>query len=145
MTPPKFRLACCLCEKNIPLTQDVFALDAEWQRRFPAMRGILACQRCATGTYWCCTTRDGQFEDGHIAAPDDRADIDAWSHILLRGTHKAMVLRYPRAGMRQGAEEYVRHTAERDGVNPEVAARLRTVLASRAARPVAKFGRTVAK
>ncbi|MEV4892781.1 hypothetical protein AB0K48_25710 [Nonomuraea sp. NPDC055795] len=45
----KFRLACCLCGKCIPLACDVYTLDAEWQRRFPQLIGTLACA-CAVST-----------------------------------------------------------------------------------------------
>jgi len=46
MSRPRFRIACCLCGQPIPLQRDVYALDAEWQRRFPRMVGTLACGRC---------------------------------------------------------------------------------------------------
>lgn len=59
MLRPKFRITCCLCGKAVPLASDVFALDAEWQRRFQQMRGTLACSRCATGTEWTCQYPNG--------------------------------------------------------------------------------------
>ncbi|MFI1583792.1 ATP-binding cassette domain-containing protein [Embleya sp. NPDC020630] len=63
----RFRLACCLCRKPIPLSTDVYALDAEWQRRYPHMRGILACRRCALSTGWSsCEVAAGVCADGHI-------------------------------------------------------------------------------
>lgn len=52
MSAVNFRIACCKCGKPIPLTQNVYALDGEWQRRFPTMRGTLAYQRCALRTTW---------------------------------------------------------------------------------------------
>lgn len=51
MSRPSFRLASCLCRKPIPQAKGVYALDAERQRRFPDMLGILACDRCAVNTY----------------------------------------------------------------------------------------------
>ncbi|GHB03549.1 hypothetical protein GCM10010330_67250 [Streptomyces tendae] len=105
---PPFRLVCCLCGKNIPLARDVYALDPEWERRYPAMRGTLACSKCALSTSWSCTTRDGQFVDGHIPATQG-SDFDAWSHILGHGTHRAMVLSYPHSGLLQGAEGVPAH------------------------------------
>ena len=63
-----FRIRCCRCGKNIPLAQDIYELDAEWQRRFPDMVGTLACHPCALRTYWSCTDRNGSYVDGHIPA-----------------------------------------------------------------------------
>lgn len=72
---PDFRLACCMCRNPIPSHSDVYALDAEWQRRYPRMVGTLACQGCALGTHWSCRQRDGLTDDGltdvegHIPVP----------------------------------------------------------------------------
>ncbi|MFD9114644.1 hypothetical protein [Streptomyces bottropensis] len=124
-----FRISCCLCRKNIPLAGDVIALDAEWQRRYPDMHGTLACERCVIEYGWnCCTTTKGAFVDGHIAAPEDQVDVDSWSHHLERGTHRALVLAYPRSGLLQGAEPYLRWRAGHKGTAPEIAAMLRTVI-----------------
>ncbi|GAB2711708.1 hypothetical protein [Kitasatospora kifunensis] len=57
-----------------------------------------------------------------------RRDIDAWGHILGYGTHTAITMLYPRSPLLQGAEPYLRHTAHRRGVNPDVAAKLQDVL-----------------
>ncbi|MEV7160244.1 hypothetical protein AB0N77_37500 [Streptomyces misionensis] len=123
-----FRISCCLCRKNIPLAGDVIALDAEWQRRYPDMRGILACARCVSDYGWtCCTTTEGGFVDGHVAAPEDQADIDSWSHHLERGTHRALVQARPRAGLLQGAEAYLRSIAARN-TDSEYVVMLRAVI-----------------
>ena len=104
-----FRIKCCLCRKNVPLAGDVIALDSEWQRRHPGMRGTLACERCPIVRGWnCCTTTRGAFVDGHVAAPDGDNDIDSWSHLLGQGAHRAMVVAHPRSGLLQGAEPYLR-------------------------------------
>lgn len=123
--PIAFRIRCCLCRKNIPLRGDVVALDGEWQRRYPDILGTLACERCVIDRGWnCCTTVRGAFVDGHVAAPEGEVDVDSWSHQLERGTHRAMVVTYPRSGLLQGAESYVRWLAGDRYTLPEVAARL---------------------
>ncbi|MGQ4465243.1 hypothetical protein ACN6LC_004643 [Streptomyces violaceoruber] len=124
-----------MCGKNIPLARDVYALDPEWERRYPAMRGTLACSKCALSTSWSCTTRDGQFVDGHIPATQG-SDFDAWSHILGHGTHRAMVLSYPHSGLLQGAEGYLRTFAER--WNSRLAARVLAALGT----PVSSLARS---
>ncbi|MYU01464.1 MULTISPECIES: hypothetical protein [unclassified Streptomyces] len=48
--PAPFRLTCCRCRRLIPLAQDIYELDGEWQRRFPDMVGTLACHDCALRT-----------------------------------------------------------------------------------------------
>ncbi|WP_327359618.1 hypothetical protein [Streptomyces sp. NBC_01304] len=129
MAVPKFRITCALCRKPIPLSQDVHALDREWKRRFPALPGVLACERCATRTHWRCELPTGGFVDGHIpASVPDGADFDAWSHLLTPGTHKALVIKYPRSGLLQGAESYLRHVEARPYASPQFVARFRAVL-----------------
>jgi len=126
----KPHLTCCLCDKLIPQAQDVLALDGEWRRRYPSMRGILACG-CALRTEWSCLKPGGrEFVDGHIPAPADQQgqDFDSWSHILAEGTHRAMVMKYPRSGLLQGAEPYLRWSAARKGIDSKVAEQLRAVL-----------------
>jgi len=44
MPATRLRIACCLCRKPMPQAKDVYALDEEWQRRFPDMIGTLACE-----------------------------------------------------------------------------------------------------
>ncbi|MFJ2781528.1 hypothetical protein [Kitasatospora sp. NPDC087315] len=125
---PAFRIACCLCGKPIPLSQDIYELDAEWQRRYPKMRGNLADDNCALRTNtWVCVQRGGGYLEGHIPARISGQDIDSWSHVR-NGTHKTMVIRNPRSGLLQGAEEYLRHTAQRKGVDPGVAEQLGAAL-----------------
>ncbi|MFE2320463.1 hypothetical protein ACFXC8_46865, partial [Streptomyces sp. NPDC059441] len=105
------------------------ALDGEWQRRYPNMRGTLACERCVIDYGWnCCTTTEGGYVNGHVAAPDGEVDVDSWSHHLERGTHRALVQCHPRSGLLQGAEAYLRSVATRKGTDPEFAAMLRTVI-----------------
>ncbi|MFD9813299.1 hypothetical protein [Streptomyces sp. NPDC059080] len=124
-----FRIRCCLCRKNIPLAGDAIALDGEWQRRYPDMLGTLACERCVIDRGWnCCTTTQGGFVDGHVAAPEDQVDVDSWSHHLERGIHRAMVVAYPHSGLLQGAEPYLRWLAGDRYTLPEVAARLGAAL-----------------
>ncbi|WP_412075606.1 hypothetical protein ACLF6K_06730 [Streptomyces xanthophaeus] len=125
----KFRIKCCLCRKTVPPSQDAYALDEEWQRRFPDMYGTIACWTCAMGTYWTCTQEDGTFVEGHVAALA-APDIDAFNHVITWGTHVAMVLAYPRSGMLQGAEAYLRHKAEWMSTQREVARELRAVIAA---------------
>ncbi|WP_424862805.1 hypothetical protein [Streptomyces sp. MMS24-I29] len=127
----KFRIACCLCRKPIPLSQDIYALDQEWQRRFPAMRGVLACPACALHTPWKCEKPGSrEYVDGHIAVPgaDRTTDFDAWSHVRANGTHEAMVLAYPEAGLLQGAEAYLRDVAQHRRVSPDITRELRSAL-----------------
>ncbi|MDJ0385019.1 hypothetical protein [Streptomyces sp. G-G2] len=122
-----FRISCCLCRKNIPPTGDVFALDAEWQRRFPAMVGTLACRACAMGTTWRCTSRDDSFVDGHIPVAD-RPCFDAWNHLSSPGTHRGLVQEHPRSGLLQGAGPYLRWYAGHTGTEPDDAAAVRAAL-----------------
>jgi len=131
-----FRIRCCLCRKNIPLAGDVIALDGEWQRRYPDMHGTLACERCVIDRGWnCCTTAHGAFVDGHIAAPEDNVDVDSWSHHLERGTHRALAVAYPRSGLLQGAEPYLRWLAHHKHTRSDVAATLREALTEWEAQP----------
>jgi hypothetical protein len=125
--PVQFRIKCCLCRRNIPLAQDVYELDAEWQRRFPRIVGTLACDRCALRTPWTCQNPDGTYVGGHIPTAKIRC-VDAWSHILGNGTHRAMVMTNPRSALLQGAEPYLRSIATRPGVNPQIAASVRALL-----------------
>lgn len=122
-----FRISCCLCRKNIPLTGDVFALDAERQRRFPNMVGALACRNFALGTTWRCTSCDDSFADGHIPLAD-RPRFGAWNHLSYPGTHRGMVQEHPRSGLLQGADPYLRwYTGHKDS-DPHIAAGVRAAL-----------------
>lgn len=119
----KLRLTCCMCRKPIPLRSDAYALDSEWQRRYPDMVGALACPRCALETYWSCQGRGGRaYVDGHIPAiRDGRAirNCDAWDHVDPRyGTQAAMVRTHPWSGLLQGAEAYLRKTVARHRSRP---------------------------
>lgn len=85
--------------------------------------------RCVIDCGWnCCTTTRGGFVDGHVAAPEDQVDVDSWSHQLERGTHRALVVIHPGAGLLQGADPYLRWLAGSKRSLPEVATRLGTVL-----------------
>lgn len=70
----------------------------------------------------------------------DHRDHDSWSHVGPSGTHVALVIEYPESGLVQGAEEYLRHVAQRGGVDGEVAQRLRAVLEEWDARSVTPPG-----
>lgn len=140
MSRPKFRITCCLCGRSIPLASDAYDLDKEWQRRFPQMTGTLACG-CALDCSWQCHRPGGGYVEGHIRAVDSAGvvqpsarDFDSWCHIGRRGTHIAVVLNNPWSGLLQGAEEYLRYTAHRPNVLPDVAHRLRAVLGTWDAR-----------
>lgn len=139
MQRPKFRIACCLCRKPIPLSREIYLLDAEWQRRFPKMIGTLACGRCALRDHtWRCEKPGGGFVDGHIPAAHRGSDIDSWSHAGSPGTHVAMVLEYPEPALVQGAEEYLRHVARSPSAYGQMAKRIQLVLQewdARAATP----------
>lgn len=125
-----FTLRCCLCQKLIPARADAFLLDIEWQRRFPAMEGRLACFGCAVrDNYWKCLDED-VYSAGHIPALRDpgstRPDHDSWSHIVSEGPAHTMCIGYPDAAARQGAEEYLRHIWK----DPRTAAATRQRLSS---------------
>ncbi|MFI5670883.1 hypothetical protein [Streptomyces sp. NPDC051704] len=120
-----FRLNCCLCRHAIPFALDVFELDAEWQRRYPDMKGTIACRPCALRTSWRCTNREGSFVEEHI--PTDRR-FDAWSDTSPPGTQRGMVLAAPRSGLLQGAEPYLLWCAGHEDTPPEVAATLGAAL-----------------
>lgn len=126
---PRFSLACCLCEGAIGRRGDVFALDAEWQRRFPRMIGVIACQTCALRkNYWRCQVVGYDYVEGHIPVPGGRPDFDSWNHVQEFGTQIAVVHTYPESGLRQGAEEYLRYTARRRGLDTDVARRLQAAI-----------------
>ncbi|TQN31638.1 hypothetical protein FHX37_1554 [Haloactinospora alba] len=130
MPRPKIRLTCCLCGKPLGQRAEALPLDAEWQRRHPNMVGILAC-RCALREEWRCYRPDGRYVDGHIpSAVSPSPCLDSWDHIGDDHTLVAAVIRHPRSALEQGAEEYLRHTAHRPGVAPEVARELRAALAA---------------
>lgn len=136
--PAPFRLSCCLCRRPIPLSSDVYALDAEWQRRFPDMAGVLACGRCAAGPtyFWRCTTSSGEYVAGHraVADADEHEDFDSWCHVEAFGTHKALVLSYPESAVRQGAEQWLRQVLQRPRLDRDVVERIRQALADRDAQ-----------
>ncbi|MGW5877365.1 hypothetical protein ACWFMI_12550 [Nocardiopsis terrae] len=143
MKRPKIRPTCCLCGRTLPQRADVYVLDAEWQRRHPDMVGILAC-RCAITQrwFWRCDGGGPRYVAGHIpAASDGPRCIDSWSHISVRGTPVYAVTSYPFSALQQGAEEYLRHTAHRRGVNAGVARELQEALAEWDARDSLTNGR----
>ncbi|MEV0733403.1 hypothetical protein [Polymorphospora sp. NPDC050346] len=132
MRRPNFRIACCLCGKPVPLSSDAYLLDEEWQRRYPRMVGTLACGHCTVSDdyYWTCRTSGDAFVDGHRPSVRHPAGNchDSWNHIQAHGTHVAMVMSSPWSGLLQGAEEYLRHTSRRPGLNRDVARDLRAVI-----------------
>jgi hypothetical protein len=138
MARPKFRITCCLCGKLIPLASDAYDLDKEWQRRFPQMNGTIACS-CALDISWQCRQPGGGYVEGHIPAVDSTGapkssgrDFDSWSHIGSPGTHVYRVTANPWSGLLQGAEEYLRYTAQRGvacpGLDSDAAQHLQSVL-----------------
>ncbi|MFD4923004.1 hypothetical protein ACFWNE_17090 [Streptomyces goshikiensis] len=72
------------------------------------------------------------------------ADGDSWSNQLERGTHRAMVVNYPRSGLLQGAEPYLRWLAGDRYAQTEVAARLDAALAEFEAAQLAATRQTAA-
>jgi hypothetical protein len=131
MARPTFRLTCCLCRKPIAKAKNVWALDREWQRRFPTMVGTLACQACALRHEWRCEWQDGQPPAGHVAVAgqEGRPYCDSWDHVLSGGTQTAEVLVNVRSGLLQGAEEYLRWSAQYRGADASRAAELKLILA----------------
>jgi hypothetical protein len=104
MPRPRFRIVCCLCRKPIPQAKDVYALDEEWQRRFPDMIGTLACPKCAEHNQWRCRRPGGTFANGHRrpASQTEDREHDSWDHMRGHGTHAAMVISHPWSGLLQG-------------------------------------------
>lgn len=131
-----YSLLCCLCRRPIGKRADVYALDGEWQRRYPEMVGSLACQRCALFKHtWKCYGAGGKYVDGHIGIANQprsenrhSADLDSWDHIEEEGAHAAMILLHPRSGLLQGAKERVRATATSKRGDQELIAKAREAL-----------------
>lgn len=121
---PEFRLTCCLCRNPCPRRSDVYALDAEWRRRYPDMRGTLACRRCTFSNYWQCRTTTGELLPGHLPVHVDDDHFDSWNHIEGSGTHIGMVLAHPAAGVTQGAQQYLIHVAQRRKLHHDTAVRI---------------------
>lgn len=109
MSRSRIRIVCCLCGKTIPQSSDVYALDEEWQRRFPQMVGILACRKCAVDSnQWRCRAPEGGYVDGHQPTSRKPDCFDSWDHITGEGTHVGMVRLHPWPALLQGAEDYLR-------------------------------------
>ncbi|MCE0540320.1 hypothetical protein LWF15_32985 [Kineosporia rhizophila] len=73
------------------------ALDAEWQRRFTSMVGVLACEECVLEAEWKCHDETGNYVSGHIPAaglPPQTQDVDSWSHLLAQGSQVAMIKQF---------------------------------------------------
>ncbi|MCK9932540.1 hypothetical protein MXD62_36290 [Frankia sp. Mgl5] len=129
MTRPRFLLACCLCRRTIPPDSDAYALDREWVRRFPLMVGTIACPACALHDFtWGCHNREDQFVEGHLPVADGGPDIDSWSHIEKYGSQGGIILTHPESGLLQGAEDYLRHIAGRQGLDAAFTRRLQAAL-----------------
>ncbi|GAA1074733.1 hypothetical protein [Nocardiopsis metallicus] len=146
MPSPKFRLTCCLCDKLIPLNKDVQVLDAEWLRRFPHARGTFSCFTCVSRNHWSCKKPGGDYVEGHIPAVDEvtgepKPDADSINHLLTPGTHKGAVQAHPWSGLVQGAEEYLRHRAQRLAPGSPEGQRLHAMLAEWDARDSLTNGR----
>jgi len=114
---PPITIGCCRCGKRLPKSVDVYVLDDEWARRYPAMTGRIACWNCSLGDEWQCIVRGGAFVRGHVPsrfAPASR-DFDSWSHVSEPHTLAAVVRAWPELAVSQGAESYVRWIVERWG------------------------------
>lgn len=129
MPPAAFALRCCLCGSTVPQAKDVYALDAEWKRRFPRMTGTLACEQCALfTTKWACRQPGtGTYVTGHIPAAEERC-FDSWSHVGPPGTQRAMMCLHPRSALLQGGEPYLRDLTARAGVTARLATRINAAL-----------------
>ena len=128
---PAFALRCCLCRKTVPQATGVYALDAEWQRRFPRMKGTLACENCAFGNAkwaWQCQEPGTRaYVTGHIPAAKAGC-FDSWSHVGPCGTQRSMLCLHPHSGLLQGGEPYLRAVAARGRVKPGLASGINTAL-----------------
>ncbi|MEU0532326.1 hypothetical protein [Amycolatopsis tolypomycina] len=133
MARPDFRITCCLCGKPIPRASDVYALDEEWQRRYPTMVGTLACKKCALSPqhFWKCQVALDEYVPGHHPAADPKECYDSWDHIVGFGTHAAMVMVHPYSGVLQGAEEYLRWQLGRPGPDNDLTKGIREALSLR--------------
>lgn len=129
MAPAVFALRCCLCGSTVPQAQDVYALDAEWERRFPGMTGTLACEQCALfTTKWSCRhPGTGTYVAGHIPAAEDRC-FDSWNHVGPHGTQRGMMCLHPHSALLQGGEPYLRDLSARGGATAALAARIDAAL-----------------
>lgn len=128
---PPLRLVCCMCSKPIAQRADVYPLDDEWARRYPGLRGRIACHRCALRDHhWECELPGGGFVPGHIPVGGDGADIDSWSHVGPSCTQVAAVLLDLDSAMIQGGADYVRWAAQWKGAAPAVAKQLADFLAA---------------
>jgi hypothetical protein len=126
---PKIQLVCCLCGKKAPQTKDVLPLDAEWQRRHPRMVGTIACL-CAYSSQWywrCDNNRVDGYDPEHIRKVPEGC-VDSVSHVEGAHALTAAVLRFPETALRQGAHEYIRHTARGRWASQELAQRLQKAL-----------------
>lgn len=111
-------LTCCLCERRIPKSSDVYGLDTEWRRRYPDMVGHLACERCAVNRHvWACRNGDSPHPPGHVPPARVVPDCDSWDHLLGYGTHAYMCFEYPDAAVQQGAAEWLQDVVSRPGVS----------------------------
>jgi hypothetical protein len=130
-THRSWALSCCLCQKVIPGRVDVYVVDGEWVRRFPAMTGRIMCKRCAMDTSWGrCDNPSGRFPPGHTTPARGQGVVcDSWSH-STPFTQTAAVMADPRSGIRQGARPYVEFLANRPGLHPAIAAAVRAALGS---------------
>jgi len=123
MRRPDFRLTCCPCRRPIPRGADAYAFDAEWSRRFPKMKGTLACELCATERH--------QWECGlHRHWKGMHPCVDGHCHIEDEKSQRAMVLLFPESANRQGADAYLAWWVARFGGNgSELATNVRAAVA----------------
>lgn len=94
------------------------------------MVGILACTTCIDTQHWDCWGADGDYVEGHLPVTHqiDGRYYDCWDHLQGFGTHVAMAQAYPESSVLQGAEEYLRYTAQRSDIDPQVRQRLLAAL-----------------
>ncbi|MEU9116163.1 hypothetical protein AB0D04_31465 [Streptomyces sp. NPDC048483] len=106
-------------------------------RAWPTASVSSACGSGSALTAGTAAPRPGAgFVDGHIAAAEGVVDVDFISHVLERGTHRALVVAHPRSGMLQGAEPsraepHLRWLAGHKHTLPDAAATLREVIQER--------------
>lgn len=106
------------------------------------MPGAIICLRCARTCESECQTTDGAYVPGHLPVtpvlvdrglPANRLDIDLGSHLLYRGTQRAVVQSEPASGIAQGARSYLAALLADFRLNAASRARIEAAFAARPA------------